>query len=120
MSFAEHIKSVVDGVAGAEAGMVIGFDGLPVETYSIEGSELDLESVGAEISARVRDMFALSEELGLGQVEEFVLRCSKATILVRLLNDEYCLLIALRSTRDFGRGRFLMRTIVPRVLAEFD
>ena len=119
MSFAEHIKSVIDGVAGAEAGMVLGFDGLPVETISNDETELDLEGVGVEIAQRVKEMISLSDELGLGQVEEFVLRSSRATILVRLLNDEYCLLVALRSSRDLGRGRFLMRTIVPKVLAEF-
>ena len=118
MSFAEHLESVVNGVAGAEAGMVVGFDGLAVETFTKQGSELDLEGVGAEISARVRDLIPLSGELGLGDVEEFVLRSSQATILVRVLNEEYCMLVALRSTRDLGRSRYLMRTLVPKVIAE--
>jgi len=118
MSFAESLERVVTGAEGAVAGMIIGFDGLPVETFSREGSSLDLEDVGVELTARLRDLLQLTTVLGIGDVEEFQIRTTESTLLVRILNEDYCLLLAFTSTKQLGRGRYLLRTIVPQVRAE--
>jgi hypothetical protein len=40
-------------------------------------------------------------------------------ILLRRLNDEYFMVLIIRPDGNFGKGRFLLRMSVPKLLKEF-
>ena len=52
--FKEALKSIVDGTDGGIAGLLMDFEGIPVESYTREGLTFDIESVGAEVSVVVK------------------------------------------------------------------
>ena len=60
----------------------------------------------------------LDESLDIGGVSEISIKAEKLTIVVRVLNSDYFLALALGPDGNFGKGRFLMRVVAPRLQAE--
>ena len=56
--------------------------------------------------------------LEAGRTDEVALKAEKVTTIVRFLNDEYFLVLALEPEANLGRGRFLLRLAAPKVLQE--
>ena len=52
--FKEALKGVVDGTDGGLAGLLMDFEGIPLEVYAKEGTPFDIEAVGAEVSVVVK------------------------------------------------------------------
>src|SRR5262245_49805723 len=52
--FKEALKGVVDGTDGGLAGLLMDFEGIPLEVYTKEGTPFDIEAVGAEVSVVVK------------------------------------------------------------------
>lgn len=118
MSFSEILKEVVMGTEGALGALVIGLDGVPVEEYSI-GSELDIQSMTVEYSALIKEIEKGSQAAQLGSTKEVTVIADKAMIMLRRLNEEYFLVMVIRPDGNLGKGRFLLRMSVSRLLREF-
>ena len=48
--FTEQLKKVVDNVDGGVAGVIMGLDGIAVETYVRDGHTADINTIGMEFS----------------------------------------------------------------------
>jgi len=72
MSFEHVLKEVVERVDGAVSAMVIGTDGILVEEYAVE-KLLNLDDLGAESSAMIRDINLAAQNLAIGVAKEFSL-----------------------------------------------
>ena len=118
MSFSEILKEVVDGTEGALGALVIGLDGIPVDEYSV-GSELDIQSMIVEYSALIKEIEKGSQAAQLGSTREVTVIADKAMIMLRRLNDEYFLVLVIKPGGNFGKGRFLLRMSVSKLLKEF-
>jgi predicted regulator of Ras-like GTPase activity (Roadblock/LC7/MglB family) len=116
--FKEALQGVVDGTDGGMAGLLMDFEGIPVESYSKEDSDLDIEAVGAEISVLVKAIQRASEMLDAGATSEVSFKSDKMVTLIRVLNENYFLALALSPEGNFGKGRFLLRVTAPKLLAE--
>ena len=46
------------------------------------------------------------------------MRADKLVVLVRALNDEYFLAFALRPAGNFGKARYVLRVLAPKIQAE--
>jgi predicted regulator of Ras-like GTPase activity (Roadblock/LC7/MglB family) len=60
-----------------------------------------------------------AEILDVGELEEVTIRSRNLTFIIRVLNEDYFLGIALAPEGNFGKGRFLMRMAAPELLARF-
>jgi len=118
MSFSEILKEVVDGTEGALGALVIGLDGIPVDEYSV-GSELDIQSMIVEYSALIKEIEKGSQAAQLGSTREVTVIADKAMIMLRRLNEEYFLVLVIKPGGNFGKGRFLLRMSVSKLLKEF-
>ena len=118
MPFPDILKEVVNGTEGAIGALVIGIDGIPVEEFSVS-SELDLQSMTVEYSSLLREIEKGSQTARLGSTREVTVIAEKAMVMLRRLNDEYFLVLVLRPDGNFGKGRFLLRMSVPKLLKEF-
>jgi len=118
MAFSDILKSVVNGTDGALAALVVGLDGIPVEEYSVN-SDMDLQSMTVEYSALLKEIEKGSQAAQLGTTNEVTVIADKAMIMLRRLNDEYFFVLIIRPEGNFGKGRFLLRMSVPRLLKEF-
>src|SRR4051812_28763928 len=52
--FKEALKGVVEATEGGLAGLLMDFEGIPLEVYAKDGTPFDIEAVGAEISVVVK------------------------------------------------------------------
>lgn len=118
MSFSEILKETVDKVDGAVSAMIIASDGIPVQEYAAERL-IDLTGLGAEASAMIRDIGSAAENLGLGQAREFSIISDTCGIIMRKINNDYYLALVIKPEGNYGKGRFVLKTTVPRIEGEF-
>ena len=118
MNFLEVLKGAVDKVEGAVSAMIIASDGIPVEEYVSE-KILDLSGLGAEASAMIRDVGLAAENLGLGQAREFSIISDKCGIIMRKINEDYYIALIIKPEGNYGKGRFVLKTTVPKIEGEF-
>jgi predicted regulator of Ras-like GTPase activity (Roadblock/LC7/MglB family) len=116
--FKEPLRKIVDNVEGGIAGLVMGFDGIAVESYTREGHKMDINTVGMEFSFILTQIRKAAEILDVGSVQEVSIKAEKLLIVIRVLNPEYFLALALSPEGNFGKGRYLMRVVAPRLQAE--
>jgi predicted regulator of Ras-like GTPase activity (Roadblock/LC7/MglB family) len=114
--FKETLKEMVHGVEGGRAAVLMGYDGLAVDQYSRDG--FDIETLGAELTMVLKEARKAALALDVGQTREVSFRTESMTAVVRMLNDEYFLVLALSPNGNHGKGRYLMRLSAPRLLRE--
>jgi len=118
MSFGDILRNVVEGTDGALGALVVGLDGIPVDEYSL-GSELDIQSMTVEYSSLIKEIEKGSQTLQLGSTNEVTVLAEKAMVMLRRLNDEYFMVLIMKPEGNFGKGRFLLRMSVLKLLKEF-
>lgn len=116
--FKEALQKIVDNVEGGMAGLIMGFDGIAVDSYTREGNKIDVTTVGMEFSFVLTQVRKAAELLDFGKVNEISIKAEKLTIVIRILSQEYFLALALTPEGNFGKGRYLMRVVVPKLQAE--
>lgn len=114
------LESICGAVDGALAATVMGFDGVPVDTYEHARPEGDTEvnSLLIEYSSLLEQVKRSAQMFEAGALEELSIRSEHVTTLIRPLNEEFFLALALRHPGYAGKGRYLLRMHAPR-LAEF-
>ncbi len=118
MPFSDILQEVVTGTEGALGAFIVGLDGIPVEEYSLNG-EMDLQSMTVEYSSLLKEIEKGSQAARLGSTKEVTVIADKAMIMLRRLNEEYFFVLIIKPEGNFGKGRFLVRMSVPRLLREF-
>jgi len=118
VSFSEIIKQVVRGTDGAIGALVIGRDGIPVQEYLLD-NEFDIQSMTVEYSALFKEIEKGSQASQMGYTKEVTVITERAMTMLRKLNDDYFFVLVLKPEGNFGKGRFLLRMSVPKLLKEF-
>ena len=118
MSFTEVLKEAVERVDGAVSAMIIGADGMSVEEYAIE-KLVDLTDLSAEASTMIRDIELAAENLNLGEAREFSIISDTCGIIMRRINPEYYLALVIKPDGNYGKGRYILKTAIPKLEAEF-
>jgi len=118
MSFTKVLKDAVEKVDGAFSAMILGIDGMPVETHTIE-KILNLDSLSAESSQMMRGINSAAESLGLGEAKEFSIISDLCGIIMRRINKEYYIAILIKPGGNVGKGRFVLRNIIPLIEKDF-
>ena len=116
--FKEALRNVVEGTDGGIAGLLMDFEGIPVETYSREGAPFDIETVGAEVSVVIKAIQRASEMLDAGPTREVAFKSDKLVTLIRVINQTYFVAIAMDPDGNFGKGRYLLRLLAPQFAEE--
>ena len=118
MSFSGILKDAVEKVDGAVSAVILGSDGIPVEEYATERL-LNLEDLGAEASTMIKDINIAAQDLGIGAAKEFSIVSDKCGIIMRQINASYYLALIIRPDGNYGKGRFVLKTTVPKIEGEF-
>ncbi len=114
--FKNILREVVENTDGAVAGILMGFDGITVDSYVDEASGIDMETVGSEYSQVLTQIKQAAELLEMGRAREVAVQAEKMTTVMRLINDEYFVALAMQPTGNFGKARFLLRMQAPKLL----
>jgi predicted regulator of Ras-like GTPase activity (Roadblock/LC7/MglB family) len=118
MPFSDILKEVVNGTEGAIGALIVGLDGIPVEEFAVN-SDMDIQTMTVEFSSLVKEIEKGSQDAQMGSTKEVTVIADRAMIMLRRLNDEYFFVLILKPDGNFGKGRFLLRMSVPRLLKEF-
>jgi predicted regulator of Ras-like GTPase activity (Roadblock/LC7/MglB family) len=119
MSFRTHLESVVNQVDGALACSVMGFDGISVETYQKdEAGELELNGAWVEYANLLTQLKNAADVLKTGAVTELSVNSDKVLTIIRLVSQDYFLVLALKAEGNYGKGRYVLRVTAPKVRAE--
>ncbi len=116
--FRDSIQKMVDRVDGAVAGILMGFDGISVESYTKPGDSTDIQTVGMELAHAVTQVRKAAEQLEVGKLDEVILRAEKLDVIVHALNEEYFLAFAVRPEGNYGKARYVLRVTIPQIQAE--
>ena len=116
--FAETLKKVVDNVDGGLAAIVMGLDGIPVDTYTRVADRVDITTVAMEFSFILGQAVKASTTLKLGGLEEFSVKAERLILVTRMLSPQYFIAVAMAPEGNFGKCRYLMRLAVPTLTAQ--
>lgn len=121
MAFQEHLKSIVSQVDGAVACSIMGFDGIAVETVQRDlaaPQNEDVSSAWVEYANVLSQLRSTADWLKTGEVSEVSVMTEKLLTVVRFLSPEYFLVVGLLPTGNFGKARYILRVVAPKVRAE--
>ena len=116
--FQENLKRLVAETEGGVAGLLMGFDGIAVDHYTVPTSGVDINTVGMEFSFILTQIRKATEILEVGGVSEVAIRCENLTIIIRVVSKDYFIAIALKPEGNFGKGRYLLRVLAPKMQSE--
>jgi predicted regulator of Ras-like GTPase activity (Roadblock/LC7/MglB family) len=116
--FKEALQSVVDGTDGGIAGLLMDFEGIPLESYAKDDALVDIETVGAEVSVVVKGIQRATEMLDAGATSEVSFKSDKMITLIRIINEGYFVALTLKPDANVGKGRYLLRLLAPKLAEE--
>ena len=115
--FAETLRKVVDNVDGALAAVIMGLDGIPVETY-VRNDRVDVTTVAMEFSFIIGQVRKAGDSLQVGGLEELSVKAQRLVLVCRMISPQYFVAIAMAPEGNFGKARFLARLATPALVAQ--
>jgi predicted regulator of Ras-like GTPase activity (Roadblock/LC7/MglB family) len=114
MSFASILQEIVDECGGGLAAALMGADGLPIEQVEASGEvreslENEVDVLGVEFGRILDEVRKASDSVGGGGLEEVSVRLAKFWVLMRMVDEETYLVLAIEPEGNAGKARFLMR-----------
>jgi predicted regulator of Ras-like GTPase activity (Roadblock/LC7/MglB family) len=107
--FKNILRDVVENTDGAVASILMGFDGITVESYSGGEATVDMETVGSEYSQVLNQVKTAANMLDMGTAKEVSVQAENLVTVMRLLNNDYFVALAIKPNGNIGKGRFLLR-----------
>ena len=118
--FKEALEAVVTGTEGGLAGLLMDFQGVAVESYTKEGASFDIDMIGAEYSVVIKSIQRAAESLEAGGASEVAVLAEKMITVIRVVNADYFVALALSPDANLGKARYLLRVAVPKLVAELE
>ena len=116
--FRENLQKMIDRVDGGLAGILMGFDGISVESYARDDASTDIQTVGMELAHVISQVRRAAELLEVGGLREITVRADQLVVIVHVLNQEYFVACALRPEGNSGKARYLLRLLAPQIQSE--
>jgi predicted regulator of Ras-like GTPase activity (Roadblock/LC7/MglB family) len=119
--FRENIKKLVERLDGGVAAVLMGFDGISVDSFAksgYDGALPDIQTLAMEFAHLIAQARRTLQSLDAGPLEEFTLRAESLTLVVRVLTQEYFLACAVLPNGSVGKARYLMRMTAPVLRAD--
>lgn len=100
------------------AAVVMGLDGIPVETYVRAADKIDVNTVGMEFSFILGQVKKAGDSLQVGGLEELSVKAQRLTLVCRMLSPQYFVAIVMSPDDNFGKCRYLVRMASPVLSAQ--
>jgi predicted regulator of Ras-like GTPase activity (Roadblock/LC7/MglB family) len=123
MSFAETLRSIVDGCGGGIAAALMGRDGIPIEQVVASDPAHaalieDVGVAGVEFGRIVDEVRKASDSLAGGQPRECVFLLQRFTIVVHGVDDDTFVALVQAPDGNLGKARYLIRRQLIAIRAE--
>lgn len=116
--FRDNLRRLVEQTPGGVAALLMGFDGIAVESFAAENNKQDIQTIGMEFSYILTQVRKAADTIDAGTVEEVTIRTDRVTLAIRVLSKDYFVALAIAPTGSTGKGRFLLRVTAPKLQAE--
>lgn len=111
------LKEVVEKVGGGVGAVIMGYDGISIDEY-IKSEVPDVQLMAVEYANVLKEVKRTTEVLKSGDMEEIILTTGLSKIIIRALNDDFFIMLALDSGGNYGKGRYLLKRHAPKLLEE--
>jgi predicted regulator of Ras-like GTPase activity (Roadblock/LC7/MglB family) len=118
MSYKECLKSLTESVGGGLAAIIMGYDGIPIDEYFVDSTPFDLQLLVVEYANLLRDIRRTVTLLENGSMQEVAIATDRLRVLVRVISDEFFLVLVLTADGNYGKGRYLLSREAPRLKDE--
>jgi len=115
--FAETLRKVVDNVDGGIAAVIMGLDGIPVESYVRQHDKIDVNTVGMEFSFILTQVRKAGESLQVGGLEELTVKAQRLILVCRMVSPQYFVGVVMAPEGNLGKARYLARLASPALNA---
>ena len=114
MSFDRILRGVVEECGGGLGAALMGNDGIPIRQVVAQGAETELDgdemsAAGVEFGRILDDIRKVSDALSGGAVQETVVSLARFTLILRVVDSDTFLVLALRPDGNLGKARYLVR-----------
>jgi predicted regulator of Ras-like GTPase activity (Roadblock/LC7/MglB family) len=120
MNFAEILRILADECGGGIGAALLGSDGIPIEQVQAtvlpagvvtdaEALDEDLGAIGVEFGRVMDEARKASDSVSGGHVEEMLVQTARYWILLRSVDEDAFLALAMIPEGNVGKARFLMR-----------
>lgn len=116
--FAETLKKVVDNIEGGIAAVIMGLDGIAVDSYVKLDDRVDVNTVAMEFSFILSQVRKAGDSLQVGSLEELSVKAQRLMLVCRMLSPQYFVAIAMSPDGNFGKARYLVRLVTPQLVAQ--
>lgn len=116
--FAETLKKVVDNVEGGIAAVIMGLDGISVDTYIKLADRVDVNTVAMEFSFILSQVRKAGESLAVGNLEELSVKAQRLLLVCRMISPQYFIAIVMAPEGNFGKARYLARLAQPSLVSQ--
>ena len=115
--FGETLRKIVDNVDGGIAAVIMGLDGIPVESYVRQNDKVDVNTVAMEFSFILGQVRKAGESLAVGNLEELTVKAQRLMLVCRMVAPQYFVAVVMAPEGNFGKARYLARLAGPALNA---
>lgn len=108
MSYKESLKTITETVGGGLAAIIMGYDGIPIDEYLVASTKFDLQLLTVEYANLLRDIRNTVDLLENGVMEEVSIATDSLRVLVRVINEQFFLVLVITADGNYGKGRYLL------------
>lgn len=109
MDFKAILKEVIRAIPGSLVAMVVGKDGIIVESYQGAEIGLDRDVVGAEYSGVVSEVHKQISILKLDDLKDVTVCSDLFTVVAHIISQDYYFVVFLNSRANEGLARYKTR-----------
>ncbi len=115
MSFKAILRDIVEDVEGGVGALIMGYDGIAIDDYIKEEGPFDVQLMAVEFASVLKEIKRTVEVLKSGDMEEVTIISEHAHIIVRAVNDDFFVALALTGGGNYGKGRYLLKRDVFKI-----
>ncbi len=106
--FRTILEKIVTSCSGGMGAVLMGYDGIGIDQFTVEENTLDLNLVGIEYSNVTKEIRNAAEILQVGTLQEVTIKTEQFYVIIHSLTDEYFVALMLERNGNFGQGRYLL------------
>lgn len=110
--FDHELKNILSFLKGAQAVLIMGYDGIVVESVTQSNSS-DFQDLSIELGQISKNIAEISRNTATGALTEMVLHFEKAKVLIRSIHPEYFIALLMDRNESVGKGQFAVSRVLP-------
>ncbi|MDA3904112.1 MAG: roadblock/LC7 domain-containing protein [Desulfuromusa sp.] len=106
--FKQILENIVTSCSGGVGAVLMGYDGIAIDHYSVEENPLDLNLVGIEYSNVTKEIRNAADILSVGALQEVSIKTEHYYVIIHSLTDDYFVALMIERSGNYGQGRYLL------------